>query len=96
MSKDPAIFTRTMAKVFTQQGHYDKAEDIYRYLLTEMPDHPDLLKELEAVEKLSGERTMDYVKELSQLVSEWIELMQKYRLIRKLNHLWRKKNGNHS
>ncbi len=96
MSKDPAIFTQTMAKVFTQQGHYDKAKEIYRYLLKDNPNQPELVRGLEEVEKLSCEQTKGYVKELSQLVSEWIELMQKYRLIQKLNHLWKNKNGNHS
>ena len=96
MSKDPAILTRTMAEVFTRQGHYDRAIEIYRYLLEKNPDQPELRQAMEEVETLSYEQTRGYVKELSILVSEWIELMQKYRLIRKLNYLLKRKNGNHS
>lgn len=91
MNKDPAIFTRTMAKVFFQQGHYDRAIEIYRYLLKKNPDQPDLMAELKAAKR---ERKLQYrarARDLTVLVDEWIDLLQKYRLIRILNRLWNKK-----
>ena len=43
--------TATMAKVYAQQGHYRKAADIYRYILTREPDREDIIAELSIVEK---------------------------------------------
>ena len=34
MSKEVGIYTETMAKVYASQGHWAKAAEIYRHLLT--------------------------------------------------------------
>ena len=91
MSKDPAIYTRTMANVFFQQGHYGRAIEIYRYLLKRQPNQPDIIEALKEAEKQQELQAKAGANDLVQLVSEWIELLQKYRLIRKLNRLWEKK-----
>lgn len=90
MSKNPAIYTRTMAKVFTQQGHYDRAIEVYHYLLKQNPDQPDVIDAIKDAEQQQLQRSKADCKELSVLVSEWIELLHKYRLIKRLNRLWNK------
>ena len=37
MSRKIGIYTETMAKVYAAQGHWGKAAEIYRHLLTEAP-----------------------------------------------------------
>lgn len=90
MSEDPAIYTRTMAKIFYQQGHYDRAIKIYHHLLKQNPKQPDIVLALEEAEQRQ-QQLKSTVRELSLLVSEWIELLHKYRLIKKLNRLWNNK-----
>ena len=41
MSKEIGIYTETMAKVYASQGHWGKAAEIYRHLLTEAPARKD-------------------------------------------------------
>ncbi len=42
MSKEIGIYTETMAKVYAAQGHWGKAAEIYRHLLTGAPARKDL------------------------------------------------------
>jgi hypothetical protein len=53
MSKDIGIYTETMAKVYAAQGHWGKAAEIYRHLLTGTPARKDFSDALaEAEEKI--------------------------------------------
>ena len=87
MSKEIGIFTETMAKVYTAQGHWGRAAEIYRYLLSESPARKELADALAEVEmKLNT----DSPKEPDQLVSlfrEWIELLLKREKLQRLNNL---------
>lgn len=94
MSKDPAIYTQTMANVFFRQGHFDRAIEIYRYLLKRNPHQTDLLDALNEAEQCYEDQKSGNAKDLPALVSEWIELMQTYRLIKKLKQLSKVNNGN--
>ncbi len=87
MSKDSAIYTRTMAEVFSRQGHHDRAIEIYQYLLKKHPDQPDLTRGLKEAKRQLNLQQRAYTREFSVLIREWIELMQKYRLLKKLNFL---------
>ena len=57
--------TATMARVYAQQGHYRKAADIYRHILSNEPDREDIAAELSRVEQqldntgLESERGMN-------------------------------------
>jgi tetratricopeptide (TPR) repeat protein len=45
-----AFVTETMAELYIQQGHLDSALDIYRRLVEQRPDEPELRERLRAIE----------------------------------------------
>ena len=51
MMQDSDFKTATMAKVYSSQGHYEKAAQIYKHLLECEPDRQDLARALAVVEK---------------------------------------------
>ena len=65
MSKEIGIYTETMAKVYAAQGHWEKAAEIYRHLLTGAPARKDFADALAEAEKKIHK---DSNKNLEQLV----------------------------
>lgn len=87
MSKEVGIYTETMAKVYASQGHWGKAAEIYRHLLTEAPARKDFADALaEAEEKISLDSHMD-PEQLVPLFREWIELLFRHDKLQKLRNL---------
>lgn len=85
MSEEIEIYTFTMAKIYTDQGHYAKAETIYRHLLEKDP-HNQILKEaLDRVTRKRNSRASQKGKDLALLFKEWLELAQKYNQKKALN-----------
>ena len=87
MEKEAEFHTATMAKVYTDQGHYEKAVEIYRYLLKQEPERDDYLEALAEVEKKiisSGKQTAD---RLSPLFHQFFDLMLKFKNLQKLRKL---------
>jgi hypothetical protein len=81
MAVDHQFETETMARIYTEQGHYAKAAAIYRQLLREAPEREDLRQRLEAVEGLAqGSGTA----QLSDQFSEWLQLLLKKKQIDRL------------
>ncbi len=81
MSKDEVFYTRTMAKVYADQGNLLKAAEIYRYLLEGEPERPDLRDALFDIERKLNETSPD---DLVKLFSGWIDLLLKYHNVQKL------------
>jgi len=78
MNDENEVYTFTMAKIYTDQGHFAKAENIYRHLLERDP-HNQILKE--ALDSLTGKRgspTSKKGEDLAPLFKEWLELAQRY------------------
>jgi cytochrome c-type biogenesis protein CcmH/NrfG len=46
MEKETDFYTGTMAKVYADQGHWDKTAEIYRHLLRLEPERIDYLEAL--------------------------------------------------
>jgi hypothetical protein len=87
MTNDNRHGTATMAKLFAAQGHWDRAADIYRYLLTREPGREDLAQALaEAETHLSAARS-DFPGDLVPLFRQWIDLLLKYEQVGKLRRL---------
>jgi predicted membrane chloride channel (bestrophin family) len=82
MAADLDFQTATMAKVFTDQGHYDKAADIYRNLLKREPQRQDLADALSEVEERISEAAKSSDENLVFLLGEWVELVFKYKRLR--------------
>ena len=84
MSNDDVFYTRTMAKVYADQGNLLKAAEIYRYLLKCEPEHRDLKDALSEVERKLNEKSPD---DLSKLFIKWMDLLLKYHNVQKLMRL---------
>ena len=82
MAADLDFQTATMAKVFADQGHYEKAAKIYRNLLKREPQRRDLAHALSEVEKRVSEAGQSSDDNLVFLLSEWIELVFRYKRLR--------------
>ncbi len=89
MAQDTEIRTATMAKIYTAQGHYDKAAEIYRDLLQEEPGRRDLAQALAEVEKRQLEKRSDSRKNLAPLFSKWVKLLLRYKQIQDLEKIKR-------
>jgi hypothetical protein len=84
LSNDDVFYTRTMAKVYADQGNLLKAAEIYRYLLKCEPEHRDLKDALSEVERKLNEKSPD---DLSKLFIRWMDLLLKYHNVQKLMRL---------
>lgn len=86
MVGDKTFFTATMARVHANQGRYEAAAQIYRFLLKQTPDRVDLktaLKEVTAMLPASPAQ-WDAV---SDLVERWVRLMLRQRELRRLQQI---------
>jgi len=84
MSADKEFETETMARIYADQGHYDKAAVIYRRLLMQAPQRDDLRRRLEAIEarqKQAGGQG------LAEQLGEWFQLLMKKKQIDNLRKL---------
>ncbi len=77
--------TATMAKIYADQGHLEKAAEIYRHLLTEAPDRGDIREALAAVEARAHAQREKQLSDLVPLLEEWVGLLFKQRRLRQLN-----------
>lgn len=84
MIKNDVFYTKTMAKVYADQGNFSKAVEIYEYLLKREPDRQDLIDALSEMEKKRFEKDPE---ELVKLFSIWIDLLLKYNNLQKLKKL---------
>ena len=87
MLNDPDFYTVTMARVYENQGLWEKAAEIYRYLLKQEPERKDLEEALSKVENNMQEALDKKPEELIPLFREWINLLLHYRRLRHLKRL---------
>jgi hypothetical protein len=78
------FYTRTMAKVYADQGNLKKAEKIYIHLLANEPGRQDLIEALSEIEKRQVDRFPD---EMTTLFNHWIDLLLLNRNLQKLSKL---------
>ena len=87
MDKETDFYTGTMAKVYSGQGHWDKAAEIYRHLLKLEPERTDYLEALAEAERMLNTTVNRQVEDLAPLFQQWIDLMLKYKNLQKLRRL---------
>ena len=87
MIKDPDFYTVTMARVYEEQGHLEKAAEIYRYLIKAEPQRRELIEKLSEVENKMDEARNRKPDDLIPLFREWITLLLKYHRLQKLRKL---------
>ncbi|MEA3279341.1 MAG: hypothetical protein U9Q38_01900 [Thermodesulfobacteriota bacterium] len=81
MTNNTDFYTKTMAKVYADQGYFEKAAEIYRYLLKQYPERQDIVEAFAEIEKKLSEKAPD---KLVLLFGEWIDLAVKYNRSQKL------------
>ncbi len=84
MTTDKVFYTKTMAEVYADQGNWDKAVEIYSYLLKREPERKDLIDALSAVE---NKRLVHRSERLVRVFRTWIELSLKYNGMQKLKKI---------
>lgn len=83
---DKTFYTETMARLLTQQGRYDRAAEVYRYLLEQSPHRKDLGQALEQVLSCIPEGA-EKREALSGLIKRWVTLMLRAKTLRQLQKL---------
>ncbi len=87
MIPDNDFKTATMARVYFNQGHYEKAKDIYKHLLQCDPDRQDLARALAEVERKLHEKTQGNNEKLADMFSTWIDFIFNYKRMRYLKKI---------
>ena len=77
---DPAQrYTKPLAKLYADQGHYDKAIEIYQYLTKKFPERKDISDDLSDL-KIKIQRIETSAKpELAVLFQQWFDLIARYK-----------------
>ncbi|MBI9083835.1 MAG: hypothetical protein JEZ11_09580 [Desulfobacterales bacterium] len=69
---DSTFYTPTMARIHRDQGHFGKAETIYRYLLEQTPGNEAYQAALEEIAVLGRRQAPE---RLVALLGRWIDLV---------------------
>jgi len=80
---DKTFYTVTMARVYADQGRYEEAARIYRYLLNQTPDRADIRQALEGVRSMLPDAPGDW-HDISSLIERWVRLMVRRNALRRL------------
>jgi hypothetical protein len=81
---DTEFYTATMARVYAQQGHYEKAAEIYGHLLQREPDRRDFMDALADIEDKRNTQGPKTDADLVPVFRKWIRLLLQYRHFRQL------------
>ena len=84
MNKDDVFYTKTMAKVYADQGKLEKAVEIYQYILEKEPGRQDLIDALAEIDKKRFEKDPE---SLSDLLSMWLDLLLRHSRLQQLKKL---------
>jgi hypothetical protein len=84
LNKDDVFYTKTMAKVYADQGKLEKAAEIYQYLLKKEPGRQDLIDAIFEIDKKRFEKNPE---RLGDLLSIWIDLLLRHSRLQQLKKL---------
>ena len=87
MIKHKTFYTATMAKIHTDQGNFEKAAEVYRYLLQLEPGRQDFVEALKEVEDKYAPRKKKDSNNLVPLFNKWIALTLEYNRLQYLKKL---------
>jgi hypothetical protein len=81
--------TATMAQIYAEQGHLQKAACIYRRLLNDTPDHAEWQQQLAVIEQqmVSPDRLQELRETVGQLLAEWVRLQMRYANLKKIQSI---------
>lgn len=93
MADEKAIQTATMAGIYVDQGYYEKAADIYKFLLEKDPDRQELADALAEIRQKQIQKKHGNGKDLARLLDEWFTLLLRYHQLQQLKKLKNYLNG---
>jgi len=94
MNNQTEFYTKTMAKLYAEQGYFAKAVEIYRHLLKHDTESRELNNLLYGVEKKFNERQKKDREILEKLFRKWIYLQLSYNRLQKLKKLIKERGRN--
>ena len=90
MNEDIDFYTPTMAKIYEDQGLFEKAAEIYRFLLKQDPDRQDIREALSEIEQRHfGDEKKDHPSLVSLFV-KWFDLALCGRRLKTLKRVQRR------
>lgn len=87
MTEAKAFYTRTLADLFVRQGHYRKAVDVYRHLLSETPGDRGLMDALKAAEAKRNQGEASKSRKPVDLFCQWFDLVNQSNRLKRLRRL---------
>lgn len=96
MNEDIDFYTSTMAKIYTDQGHFEKAAEIYRFLLKQEPDRQDLIEALSEIERNFFFNEKKDHGALVSLFIKWFDLALCGNRLQTLRRIQRRQDGRSS
>jgi tetratricopeptide (TPR) repeat protein len=81
MSNPDQRYTKTLAKLYADQDHFDKAIEIYQHLIEKFPEREDLLDDFEDLKVKMQRIKTSNEPELAVLFKQWFDLLAQYRQI---------------
>ncbi len=87
MAQERQHYTLTMARLLTEQGHWQEAVDIYRHLVQKNPGRAELAAALAEAEQRLREPSRKTPAQLVALFEEWISLIFRAQRMRRLRRL---------
>lgn len=101
MIHDPSLFTRTLARLYAEQGHPRKAAQIYRHLAEQWPDRPEYIEALEQIEARLRADGPQADQRLIGLIATWVDLevsharLKQFKALRSNRRAHRENPDNH-
>jgi tetratricopeptide (TPR) repeat protein len=86
VDEDKTFYTVTMARVYTNQGRYEAAARIYRYLLEQAPDREDIRQALDTVTSILPEAPKQW-HDVAGLVERWVRLLLAQNALRQIRKI---------
>jgi hypothetical protein len=87
MNQKDDVYTETMAKVYADQGHWAKAADIYRHLVSKEPERQELMEALVEAEIKMNDISQKIPEKLVRLFREWIGLVLQHEKLQRLKRM---------
>ncbi|MFZ2634575.1 MAG: hypothetical protein WA081_01470 [Desulfosalsimonadaceae bacterium] len=86
MNKPSYPYTRTLARLYADQGYHDKAIEIYQYLIQKCPGRKDILDDFAATKIRTRQVKTTNEPKLALRFQEWLDLLTKYKQVRESVH----------
>jgi tetratricopeptide (TPR) repeat protein len=82
MNKPIYPSTRTLARLYADQGYHDKAIEIYNDLIQKFPGRKDIRDDLAEIKQRMQQVKTTHEPKLTLVFQEWLDLLTKYKQVR--------------